>query len=360
MNNLTRILILAGAFVSYILGAGTATGQEILQFFVSFGYYGILAIAIAAVLHMWYGAYAMDVGMQLKAEDSKEVFIYFTGKYLGTFFYMFAQFFMIIVIVVMISGAGATVSEHFGLGIIVGRALMSALILITALLRLETIIKILGVAGPIIVVFAVIVGFGSFNLEGFLNANQNLSQLNLSKATSYWWQSAFVYSSFVLLIALPFLANLGRDVKRRKNLILGGALGGLIMLIGVFAIYLGILSNISDLQGKDIPTLFLANQISPVLAFCFSIILLIAIYTTAVGMMWTVSTQFSKGDLKKYRLTTIILTIVSFFGGLLPFAKIIDLVYPIVGYIGLILMLGMAYRQFVNPGDLKTIKIKGE
>src|SRR5699024_7784115 len=160
MDSIVRIFILAGAFVSYILGAGTATGQEILQFFVSFGYYGIGAIIIAAVLHMWFGAYAMDTGMRLKAADSKDVFVYFTGKYIGTFFYWISQFFMLIVFVVMISGAGATVSEHFNVGILPGRALMAILVLVTALLRLETIIKILGIAGPVIIMFAIVVGTG--------------------------------------------------------------------------------------------------------------------------------------------------------------------------------------------------------
>lgn len=352
MNNTTRIIFLAGAFVSYILGAGTATGQEILQFFVSFGYYGIGAIVIAAIIHMWFGAYAMDTGMRLKAVDSKDVFVYFTGKYIGTFFYWFSQFFMIIVFVVMISGAGATVSEHFDLGIVPGRALMAILVVITALLRLETIIKILGIAGPIIVVFAIIVGVGSFEPTGLANAGELVADLGISKATNNWWQAGFVYSSFVLLIALPFLVNLGKEETKRKNVIAGGAIGGLIMLIGVFAIYVGILSNIDLVHDKNIPTLFLASQINPFLAFSFSIILLIAIYTTAVGMLWTVAIQLSKGNVKRYRIITVTLTIVGFFGGLLPFATIIDLVYPIVGYIGLILMVGMVYRQFINKGNI--------
>lgn len=354
MNNTFKIIVLAGAYVSFILGAGTATGQEIMQFFVSFGYLGIGAIIIAAFLHMWFGAYAMDVGVRLKAEDSKEVFMYFCGKYLGLFFYWFSQLFILVVFIVMISGAGATVSEHFGLGEVIGRALMAILILITTLLRLNTIIKILGIAGPIIVIFAIVVGAGSFDPIGFSQAGEIIEGINLSKATNDWWQAGFVYSSFVLLVALPFLANLGKDEFRRKNVIIGGALGGLIMLVGVFAVYIGILSNIENLYTTDIPTLFLANQISPALALFFSLILLIAIYTTAVGMLWTVSIQFSKGDTFKYRTITVALTIVGFFGGLFPFAQIIDLVYPIVGYIGLILIAGMLYRQFINKGKIEN------
>lgn len=352
MNSTFKIIVLAGAFVSFILGAGTATGQEILQFFVSFGYYGIGAIIIAAILHMWFGAYAMDVGLRLKIDDSKDVFTYFCGKYIGTFFYWFSQLFILIVFVVMISGAGATVSEHFGVGVVAGRALMAIFVLITALLRLETMIKILGIAGPIIIFFAVIVGAGSFDQSGFSQAGTVIEELRLPTATTYWWQSGLVYSSFVLLVALPFLANLGKGEVSRRNVIIGGGLGGLIMLIGVFAIYIGLLSNVKQLHTKDIPTLWLADQISPMIALFFSIILLIAIYTTAVGMLWTVSIQFSKGNTLKYRAITIALTILGFFGGLFPFAKIIDLVYPIVGYIGLILMVGMLYRQFINKGKI--------
>lgn len=355
MNNTFKIIVIAGAFVSFILGAGTATGQEILQFFVSFGYFGIGAIIIAAILHMWFGAYAMDVGIRLKVEDSKDVFVYFCGKYLGIFLYWFAQLFILVVFVVMISGAGATVSEHFGSGVVTGRAIMAILVLVTVLMRLETIVKILGIAGPIIIIFAVIVGAGNYDPSGFSLAGESIKGLSLLKATDTWWQSGFVYSSFVLLVALPFLVNLGKNEANRRNVIVGGALGGLIMLIGVFAIYIGILSNIEELHTKDIPTLFLANQLSPILASVFSIILLIAIYTTAVGMLWTVSLQFSKGNTFKYRIIAVSLTVLGFVGGLLPFAKIIDLVYPIVGYIGLLLMAGMFYRQFINKGKIGSV-----
>src|SRR5699024_97632 len=222
MNNTSRIIILAGAFVSFILGAGTATGQEILQFFVSFGYYGIGAIVVAAILHAWFGAYSMDVGLRLKAEDSKDVFNYFCGKYLGTFFYWFSQLFILVVFVVLISGAGAIVSEHFGVGEVVGRLIMAIAVLVTALLRLETMVRILGIAGPIIIIFAVVVGIGNFDSAGFSRAGTLVNKLDLLRATSYWWQSGFVYSSFVLLVAVPFLANVGKNETNRKHVIAGG------------------------------------------------------------------------------------------------------------------------------------------
>ncbi|HLQ71676.1 MAG TPA: hypothetical protein VK142_07720 [Bacillota bacterium] len=352
MNDTMRTILLAGAFISFILGAGTATGQEILQFFVSFGYLGIGVIIIAAILHAWFGAYSMDVGLRLKAHDSKDVFVYFCGKYIGTFMYWFSQIFILIVFITMISGAGATVAEHFTISEGIGRLIMGLAVLITALLRLESMVKILGIAGPIIVFFAIIVGGGSIDAGGLSQLSHDLEKVDMPQSTSYWWQSGFVYSSFVLLVAVPFLANLGKNETRRKNVIVGGILGGIIMLLGVFAIYIGVLSDFKHMKGVEIPTLLLANEISVGLGHIFSIILLIAIYTTAVGMLWTVSTQISKENQTVYKLVTVTLVIIGFFGGMLPFASIIDFVYPIVGYISLILFIGMFYRQFINPGAL--------
>ncbi len=37
------VLKIAGAFVGFLVGAGFASGQELLQFFVSFGVWGWLA-----------------------------------------------------------------------------------------------------------------------------------------------------------------------------------------------------------------------------------------------------------------------------------------------------------------------------
>ena len=41
-----RVFAIAGAYVAWVMGSGFATGQEIFQFFTSYGYYSIPMIAI--------------------------------------------------------------------------------------------------------------------------------------------------------------------------------------------------------------------------------------------------------------------------------------------------------------------------
>ncbi|MDQ7864677.1 hypothetical protein RCO48_36995 [Peribacillus frigoritolerans] len=46
---------LAGAYIGIIIGAGFASGQEVLQFFTSFGIYSVLGIVVATVLFAFLG-----------------------------------------------------------------------------------------------------------------------------------------------------------------------------------------------------------------------------------------------------------------------------------------------------------------
>ncbi len=47
--DLKAVVTTTGACLSFIIGAGTVSGQEMLQFLVSFGYWGIGGCAIALV-----------------------------------------------------------------------------------------------------------------------------------------------------------------------------------------------------------------------------------------------------------------------------------------------------------------------
>ena len=52
---------MAGAFIGVIVGAGFASGQEILQFFTSFGWWGILGTAIATAFFSFLGMNCVQV-----------------------------------------------------------------------------------------------------------------------------------------------------------------------------------------------------------------------------------------------------------------------------------------------------------
>lgn len=44
-----KSLQIAGAYIGLIVGAGFASGQEVLQFFTSFGWYSLIGTGLSAI-----------------------------------------------------------------------------------------------------------------------------------------------------------------------------------------------------------------------------------------------------------------------------------------------------------------------
>ena len=51
-----RVIIMGGAFIGLLIGSGFTTGQEIMQYFVSFGKMGYAAIVMMFVLFVYVGS----------------------------------------------------------------------------------------------------------------------------------------------------------------------------------------------------------------------------------------------------------------------------------------------------------------
>lgn len=109
---------------------------------------------------------------------------------------------------------------------------------------------------------------------------------------------------------------------------------------------LAILFNITLVKGSQIPSLLLAGQIHPLLATVFSIIIFAGIYTTSVPLLWTVVARFAKEKTPRFRWLTLALGIVGgFIGVVLDFDVLVNYVYVLNGYVGILLLVIMIARS---------------
>ena len=100
-----------------------------------------------------------------------------------------------------------------------------------------------------------------------------------------------------------------------------------------------ILLNAGDTAALDIPTLFLAKKISPVLGALFSVVLPLGIYSSAATGLFVVTTTFSANVLfirQHIRLSSFIITTIAFTIGVFSFGNLIGFFYPILGLLGII------------------------
>lgn len=154
-----RVLTYAGVILAFLIGSGFATGQEILQYFTSYGYWGIFGTGIVVLALMSYVAVEFfSVGQAKKFERPSLIFHYYCGKHLGTFFDFFSILFVFLSFAVMVSGAGAVFAEHYGLSKYVGGIGLAVAVGITVWFGLKSLIDVIGKIGPLIVLIAVSLG----------------------------------------------------------------------------------------------------------------------------------------------------------------------------------------------------------
>src|SRR5690625_6287832 len=133
MNKYSSIFLLAATYIGTIVGAGFATGKEIIVFFSVYGNYGTIGIAICGFLFIIAGTKMMIISSRIQAYSYKELNNYLFGHRIGQVVNLFVFIVSISITSVILSGAGALFHEQLGFsyhfGIIVSILFFSIVVL---------------------------------------------------------------------------------------------------------------------------------------------------------------------------------------------------------------------------------------
>lgn len=357
--NMFNVIKFAGAYIAFIIGSGFATGQEILQFYSSYGLWSIGSIAISMFLFAWVGGSVMGLGYDHKEESDIKPYNLFCGKYLGTFYQYFVPLFLFSVVVIMISGAGATLNEYYGLNYYVGCLLMAALVFLACIMGLDKLVNVVGFIGPAIIIFSIFIALATIfpNRNGLAQVDTYIDTISGLQAAPNWIFSGILYAAYNIFGAVMFLSTLGSSAQSKKEATTGGIVGGICLMIATCCMNLALLSQLDEINGLSIPTLYLAKQISPALGIFFSVLLLCGIFSTAAPMLWTVCSRIMTPETGKYKIVALALVVIAFFLGMLPFGVLVGTVYPYTGYLGMLLFVCLAYTQLTKKKQMSQINL---
>lgn len=354
-NNVGTFKVSA-TYIGTIVGAGFASGQEVLQFFIAFGAKGFWGVALVTLAFIFYGYTILLLGMKLNAKSHLQVVKYTNGKFLGFFIDIIITIFLFGALAAMIAGAGAIFEEQFGLPSYFGTILMSLITLLTVLKGISGVIKAISYVVPLLLGSVLFVA-----IYNFLNNPITTAELNyaaaLDGASPNWLMSAINYASYNLVIAIAVLAPLGAETKNRRTLRNGAILGGLGLGVGIIAIYYSVLTNIIESANLEIPMIYSASKIAAIFQIVFSIVLFAEVYTTAVGSLYGFVQRFIPKE-SRYKKLLIAISIVLAFGvSQFGFSNMVKYLYPAVGYGGIIMLLGLTWIWVAKRDILKNDKL---
>lgn len=344
--NPLAVLKYTGAFMAWVIGSGFATGQEILQFFSSYGYasYGVVVLNLAGFLIL--GRIIITTGYAHKSEEKFSHFVYFCGNRLGALYAWLIPVTLVLLMSVLTSGAGATLFEYYGINHYIGSALLAALVLGVYLVGFEKMVKIVAVISPVIIIFTLLVGTITVVRDiGNISAiTQYAPVLQHTRVCPHWILSAASYLSLNFFCGSTYYTALGAKAESRQSVRLGALFGALALIATIAIMNTAILLDAGNTSALAVPTLYLARKISSMIGATFSVILILGIFSSCSTMMWTVCSRFFAGDSKKNRIFAVIVSTGIFMISLFPFTKLVGVLYPLVGYVGLLFVGCVLYK----------------
>ena len=334
---------IATTFIGTVLGAGFASGQEILQFFGFFGRSGILALALTTVLFVFFGTIILDLGYCLRARSYLEIISHLAGVRLSRLVDRVIAFFLFGTLSIMVAGSGAIFAEQFRLPDFWGSLLLAAAASGTVLFGMAGVISAMGMIIPLLLFFIMAIGLGTL-MHGF-NALTSASTAQPHLApVSFWPFSSLLYASYNLTTGVAILAPLGGMVK--PELIRKGvALGSLGIGASALAILLGILIHYPQVRNCQIPMLYIAGQLFPPAQALYSLVLLAGMYTAAVACLYGFAARWSSPFLgTRFKWLVIVSSAIAFIAAQAGFSTLVRYLYPLAGLAGLFLLAGLTYH----------------
>lgn len=321
-----------------VVGAGFASGQEILQFFTSFGVIGIAGSLIAMALFVFFGMNLTQLGSRLQTKSHSKVIYHISGRYLGIVIDLLITFFLFGFTVVMFSGSGAIFEQQFGIPSLVGSVLMAALTIITLTLNIQKVILIISSFTPFLLLLVIAITVHSLMNFDFSSVALQTEPLKQSQSAPHWLLGAVLYVSYNIAGGAAMLTVMGGTVKDERIARRGGIIGGLGIGLLILLINISMLMQLKEVANIPMPMLFLATNMSPFIGLLMSIILLGMIYNTAVGMLYAFSVRLVKPDAKRFKTAVLVFGTIAFGASFIGFINLVGTVYPLMGYLGFLLI----------------------
>lgn len=335
MKNVFKIVFV---IIGTLIGAGFASGQEIYVFFFSYGIKGFIGIIISSVvmgvlIYKTLGIInkyninsykdLLDILIKKKKENK-----YFNFKNIVN---LIINIFILVTFFIMIAGFGAYFEQQFGINSLVGSSILAILNFVIFLTSVKGVIKANELLVPMLIVFLVIIGFINIIDINIVKLGNYIIRTNQSN----YILSAIIYASYNSILLIPVLITLKKYINTKKQILFISLIGTIIVILLATIIFLILIRVDVDITKLEMPAVYVVSNIFKFLEIIYGFIILGSIFTTSISLGTSFLQNVSKNK-KSYTQIAAIMCITSVLISKIGFSNLINLLYPIFGYLGLI------------------------
>lgn len=338
-KNLSVIFLLLGT----IIGAGFCSGKEICVYFAKFGFSALYFLPLFFLLYYFMFKMFLNLGRKQDFSD----FSSFNKQYgKSTFFDVSLCFTYIISSSAMFACLGEMGELYFGNIVKIFILAFAFAFCVFMLLKSFDGLKVVNlILIPIVIIVVALVCILSFfNKESFAE---------ISKIQNAWmlFFTPVIYACQGLALSYYILIKAGKGLTKTNANIVAFVSSAILTLIVALAI---IAFNLHpDVVDQSLPFVMLTFKLGFPFDLIYAPILLFAIITTLLSStraLYDFLAKYIRNPFLRAILTSGGTLVLSFFG----FDKIVESLYPLIGCLGLIVILRILFSEKQNQKSVKT------
>lgn len=329
-NDLENSLKIFLCCVGTVVGAGFASGQEIMSYFVRYEGRGAVGICVCAVLFFLYVYFVLKKIFLYNIAEFTHLFSGILNDKLAKIVQYICYGFMGATFVVMVSGSGAAAGEMWGrqtAGIVFMVVFCFAVFLkgakgFVAVNVFMTPVIITGVAAVVIAdAFRGAPVFSSF-----------------FKATDNFIASTVLYVSYNTITLPALLLPLKEKITSERVVRMASLFSGAAILALGLCLWYTLNAHRSELSGVQVPMLYIAQAEGSVFEHLYGAVLYMAMITTAVSSGFAFLSFVKEKTRIPYRALATALCALSIPLGYIGFAELVGKLYRFFGVLGALVM----------------------
>lgn len=330
------ICTLIGTFI----GAGFASGKEIYLFFFKYQVYGILGIIVSAIFIGYIIYKVLNISKRNDICNYNEFLNYLIkNKLIKIILINIIDVFLIISFCIMVSGFSAFIYQEFNINIIIGFIFMLICSYCAFKRKATGIIKINNILIPIIIFIIFFIVIKKVNLYelNFINGlNGEGFNINNWKIENFKFLIfSILYANYNLLTIIPIVVTMSNVTKNKKKIKYISIICSIIIFILSMSIFAILSQSNFNITNLEMPVVFIVGRYGIFYKYIYCLVVGIAIFTTAISVGYGYLQNYENNK-EKYNKKIILLKLCSIIAIPIGFSKLIELLYPIFGGIGLV------------------------
>lgn len=327
LKNICKVLFV---ILGTIIGAGFASGKEIFTFFNIYGYKGFIGIIISMSFIGLIIYKTNNIILKHNISRYSEFMNRIIGnkKRINGVINNIINIFLYISFQIMVAGFGAYFLQGLNINQIYGIVIIVILSYITFLNNIEGLVKINEYLVPVMIVVILLLGFK--NSSSFVNA-----RFLGSPSIFGWIISAILYASYNTITLIQILISLKKYIITKRETKVISILVSIFLIIFGAIIYILLNENYHVSSNSEMPVMLVSSKMGNIYEYIYGFVIMASIFTTAISSGYSFLQNISKTK-KQYHIIASVMCISAIFISQIGFSNLVNLMYPIFGYLGII------------------------